>query len=161
MSIQPKGAKFSEILFKIQLFSFIQESAFEYIVCQMVAILSWPQCAINDLLFTHCCMFHMMVFLFPLFCVCVPKYYHICAQSYWYFISSYMYITLHVLPCLNFSCLFICLCLVTNLFQIQVQLAFEMMSHWPPCRLVMRLELSIDVLCGLFFHLSVLICYVT
>ena len=40
--IGPLGTKFSEILVKI--LSFIQENAFEKVVCEMAAILSRPQC---------------------------------------------------------------------------------------------------------------------
>ena len=42
--IGPLGINCSEIFIKLLQFFFIQENAFENVVCKMAAILSWSQC---------------------------------------------------------------------------------------------------------------------
>ena len=44
LSIRTLGTNFSEISSEIHIFFFIQENAFENIVCEMAVILSLPQC---------------------------------------------------------------------------------------------------------------------
>ena len=52
--IGPLGTNFSEILIEILTF-FIQENAFESVVCEMVAILSRPQCVNGKCLMSTFC----------------------------------------------------------------------------------------------------------